>query len=362
MLKQINLLLAASALFLAAPGLAQEAPKGKDKGKKEIIIRGKEGKPEKMTIVIDGDQVTINGKDIDQYEGGDVIIRKRELDELHRNLEGHMREMERQGRELEGQMAPYAFHMPRMKMRTPNPWVDMHPMPRIYFNEDPATPSGKPVAQLGVMTEKQDKGLVINEIMKGSAAEKAGLQEGDIITALDGRKITDPESLATLVREHKPGDEVELTYTRDKKTKKQKVKLGESRSGSTKSFNFKIEEPEMWKEDWPLMAPVPGPEFGRAWGAEFSRPKLGIKVEELEDASGVKILYVEEGSPAEKAGLKKDDVITHIGNQKVQDIRSIGEAMRENREKGIYPVTVNRNGSPFNVEVRIPKKLQKTDL
>lgn len=62
-----------------------------------------------------------------------------------------------------------------------------------------------------------------NAVIKNSPAEKAGLQSGDIITAVDGIKIGKAGSLSTLIGEHAAGEEVELTIVRD--GKEQKVKL-----------------------------------------------------------------------------------------------------------------------------------------
>ena len=53
--------------------------------------------------------------------------------------------------------------------------------------------------------------------MKGSPAEKAGLKDKDIITAVNGVKIGSAGSLSTLIGEYKPGDTVQLTVIRDGK-------------------------------------------------------------------------------------------------------------------------------------------------
>ena len=52
-----------------------------------------------------------------------------------------------------------------------------------------------PHAFLGVLTGKADEGVKINEVVKGTAAEKAGLLKGDIITELDDKSISSPEDL-----------------------------------------------------------------------------------------------------------------------------------------------------------------------
>lgn len=64
-------------------------------------------------------------------------------------------------------------------------------------------------------------------ITPGSAAEKAGLKENDIILEFDGQKITPENSLAKIIQKYNPGDKVTLKILRDKKEKIVTVILGE---------------------------------------------------------------------------------------------------------------------------------------
>ena len=73
------------------------------------------------------------------------------------------------------------------------------------------------LAMLGVTTQKDEKGVLVQSITKESAAEKAGLKENDIITKIDDTKISEPDDLSAAIKEHKPGDKVKVTYLRDKK-------------------------------------------------------------------------------------------------------------------------------------------------
>jgi putative serine protease PepD len=59
-----------------------------------------------------------------------------------------------------------------------------------------------------------DAGAQVAEVSPGSAAEEAGLEEGDVVTGVDDTRIADPDSLITTVRSYRPGDEVEVTYLR----------------------------------------------------------------------------------------------------------------------------------------------------
>lgn len=57
-------------------------------------------------------------------------------------------------------------------------------------------------------------GALVQEVVAGSPADEAGLQPGDLITAVDGEPITPEESLADLIGGYAPGDEVIVTFIR----------------------------------------------------------------------------------------------------------------------------------------------------
>ncbi|HET6950490.1 MAG TPA: trypsin-like peptidase domain-containing protein [Acidimicrobiales bacterium] len=58
-------------------------------------------------------------------------------------------------------------------------------------------------------------GAFVVEVLPGSGAEAAGLQQGDVIVGLDGEDIANDERLGEIVREHEPGDQIEIVIERD---------------------------------------------------------------------------------------------------------------------------------------------------
>lgn len=70
-------------------------------------------------------------------------------------------------------------------------------------------------------------GVCIFEVSEDSAADKAGLEKGDIITAVDGKSVTTYEELNAEKNRHEAGDEIEITYTRNGKESTVTVKLDE---------------------------------------------------------------------------------------------------------------------------------------
>ncbi len=95
-------------------------------------------------------------------------------------------------------------------------------------------------ARLGVSVTdaSSDGGLLtgagIEQVNGGSAAEKAGVERGDVVTKVDDDIVTGSDSLVATIRGHRPGDEVTLTVVRDGKTRTIDVKL-DSDEGSASS-------------------------------------------------------------------------------------------------------------------------------
>jgi putative serine protease PepD len=70
-----------------------------------------------------------------------------------------------------------------------------------------------------------EDGARISDVSNGSAAEGAGLRNGDVITKIDDTLITDADSLVATIRSYRPGDQVTVTYTRDGDQKTVTLKL-----------------------------------------------------------------------------------------------------------------------------------------
>ena len=79
---------------------------------------------------------------------------------------------------------------------------------------------------MGVSTQQTQGGLEVVEVVASSAAERAGLQSGDVITEFDGDTVTTPAQLANAVAQHEVGDRVQVTFTRDGQTKTVTLTLG----------------------------------------------------------------------------------------------------------------------------------------
>lgn len=345
-----TLALVAAAQMLTLAASAQDKKEKDTKEEKEqIIIRKKGGRTEKTTIVIEGDKVTVNGKPVAK-DDKDIIVERFDGDEAFIMRMPKMPQIREYNH-------VYGFNMSK--------WENEDFVKEFRFEM-------KGGAFLGVVTNEHEKGAAIEEVQKETAADNAGLQKGDIITMVGDKKVENPNDLVEAITEKKPDDEVEITYLRDGKEKKAKVKLGESKfPGQLYQQNKELKN-ELLKEkqrafqdrQYEFQYRLPG-EFKQFQGDVMlmqNRPKLGAAIQDTEEGNGVKVLEVDAGSPASKSGLQKEDVITEINGKKIGNVGNAREALREKNEKNIWSLKVIRGGSLVNIEVKIPKKLNKADL
>ena len=340
---------------LSQTAIAQEEKendKSKEKEKKEsqeIIIHKKGDKDSKIIVEIIGDKVTINGKPLSEFKDDNITINKRKVTVWNRN--GNK---------------DFEF--------TPE---DFGGMNSFSWSGDET-----PHAFLGVTTDEDDNGAKVTDVTKESAAEKAGLKKEDIITKVGDKKVDGPESLSEVVRSFKPKEEVTVYYKRDGKENSTKVLLGENKSAP---FAYSFSSPGVARSfSSPYIVQTPRPPRAQglngipkvqAWGDGegsnnfnfygdlFGRhQKLGLKIQDTEDGAGVKVLDVDKDSPAEKAGLKKDDVLTEVGGKKVGNTDEAREQLQENAERSSYNIKAKRNGNEMSFDIRIPKKLKTANL
>ena len=163
------------------------------------------------------------------------------------------------------------------------------------------------------------EGVIIASVERDTPAEKAGIEPGDVITDFDGNSITTVSQFRRVVAGVTPGDKVKVGIVRDGRTKVLTAVLEERRD------TFVPDEPEEEDET--------------RW--------FGLDVVELDDpmladidivaSEGVFVVGVENGSPAEDAGLAPGDVILRVGDRTVEDLDDYRDIMRdfEGREKAI---------------------------
>jgi len=176
------------------------------------------------------------------------------------------------------------------------------------------------------------EGILVAQVLKGSPADKAGLKVGDIIVALNGRKLDSVRDLQFTVMKTKPGTEVELTVVRDGKKRTVKVEIGEL------------------------------PEKGVKPGSKGGEEGLGLNLRDLTPQEkarlgieGVAVVGIVPGSLADRSGLKPGDIIMRVNYKEVRNVKEFYNVIESLREVGKTKalLLVRRNGSNVYVVLRL---------
>jgi len=91
-------------------------------------------------------------------------------------------------------------------------------------------------------------------------------------------------------------------------------------------------------------------------------PKMGISIEDLTEGSGAKVLDVTEGSPAAKAGIAKNDIITSVDGSSICDVATLQEKASDLKAGDTITFKLTRDGKSKEVTVKIPKKVKKANI
>jgi tetratricopeptide (TPR) repeat protein len=88
-------------------------------------------------------------------------------------------------------------------------------------------PLKRPKIGISVRTREEGKpGLEVIRVVSGSAAEKTGIQKGDVLLSVDGESVNGMSALITILRKHKPGDMVKVKYLRGDQESEVAINLG----------------------------------------------------------------------------------------------------------------------------------------
>jgi Do/DeqQ family serine protease len=147
-------------------------------------------------------------------------------------------------------------------------------------------------------------GAVITNVKKGSPAEKAGLEVGDVVTAVNGAKVETADQLRNAVGLLRVGDTVTLNVLHN----------GEERE---------------------IHAVIAEPIENKVNGERLDKRLSGAKLGDIEPShplagqvKGVEVLDVEQDSPAWVAGLRKGDIIVSVNRQPVQSVGDLNDAIK----------------------------------
>lgn len=160
-------------------------------------------------------------------------------------------------------------------------------------------------------------GILITQVMEDSPAEDADLEQGDIILEIDGDKVDKVATFRNRIALTAPGTKVLLTILRDGEKEKIKVKIGKMDAADSQSKS-----------------------------ATSKLPKLGMELQQLtpelaerlgyDDEKGVLIANVESGSLADRAGIKRGNLILEIDRQPVATVKQAQKLLQTDKDTHLF--------------------------
>lgn len=165
------------------------------------------------------------------------------------------------------------------------------------------------------------EGIYVAKVTEESAAEEAGMKEGDVITAIDGKPVSKMAELQEVLAKKRPGDKVTVTYLRDKKKATKTVTL-KNEKGNTQVVK---------KADLDVL------------GGNF-RAITNAQKEQLNIGYGLEVLKVNSGK-LKTAGITKGFIIQRVNDNAVKTIEDLQNAVKEASTskdpvlyiQGVYP-------------------------
>lgn len=165
------------------------------------------------------------------------------------------------------------------------------------------------------------EGIYVAKVTEESAAEEAGMKEGDVITAIDGKPVSKMAELQEVLAKKRPGDKVTVTYLRDKKKATKTVTL-KNEKGNTQVVK---------KADLDVL------------GGNF-RAITNAQKEQLNIGYGLEVLKVNSGR-LKTAGITKGFIIQRVNDNAVKTIDDLQNAVKEASTskdpvlyiQGVYP-------------------------
>jgi Do/DeqQ family serine protease len=161
-------------------------------------------------------------------------------------------------------------------------------------------------------------GALVSQVVEGSAAEKAGIKAGDIITAVNGKPVKDASGLRNSIGLLSIGDRVDIALLRDGKPRRVTAVIGERDTAAE---------------------------------AAAASQHHGLEGADLVDAQGggVLIRAVAEGSPAAQRGLRANDIIIGVGRTRVANL---AEFRRATEGAAAFVVQIRRGNAMLVIPIR----------
>ncbi|MFN3966489.1 MAG: Do family serine endopeptidase [Endomicrobiia bacterium] len=186
---------------------------------------------------------------------------------------------------------------------------------------------------------KDEKGVLINNVLEGSPAEKAGLKRGDIIIEFDGKVVENVSQLQDIVAKTAPKKKVKIKVIRDRKEETIELVTGEMpeqiASGESKELKEKLEKEET--AEW--------------LGMKVSQLTMSLaqKYQIPEKESGVVVIEVDPVSKSSEIGIIEGDLIKSINRNETNDLESFKKITKKVKLSEGVVFDIIRQGRPVYI-------------
>src|SRR5947209_7768843 len=160
----------------------------------------------------------------------------------------------------------------------------------------------------------QPTGALVGEVVPKSPSEKAGMKTGDVITAVNGKKISDARELRLIIGSMAPGTKVQIEVNREGQKKMFDIELAEMPAAAAE------QAPEASPEE--SAQPEKTTVFGAVVVADVT-DDLRTALNLPKEIKGAVIVELDSASPAAQAGLREGDVIQEVNKQPVKNAKDL---------------------------------------
>jgi serine protease Do len=161
-----------------------------------------------------------------------------------------------------------------------------------------------------------DHGVVIDQVEPNSPAERAGLRQGDVIVAVDSKRIDNGDELLQVISETEPGKRLRIDYLRDGRTSSADVVVGDWNKIAGETVDEAAEPPEKESPHQPGSGPL-GVSVKNLTPEEMRELARSIRTSA---PAGVEVSEVGPGSFADDLGLRRTDIILSLNHQPVRSV------------------------------------------
>ena len=184
---------------------------------------------------------------------------------------------------------------------------------------------------------KESMGALVTDVRSGSPAEKAGIQRGDVIVKFQGNSISDPRGLQKEVLRTPVETSVSILVVRDGQEQELRTKIVEQ------PINVELAQADRNTEDHGLAGIRVEPVNSR------TARELGVESK----VEGVVVTAVAPGSPADRAGVSRGDVIREVNRHTITSLDDYKHVAQSVKEGDVALLFIERSGVPLFLTVKV---------